>query len=249
MDHLYCDIPISSPRPFSWERCRSIPVEECGEELVPTSLVPEKILLWPQYYIHGVGGAIPECYVRRSVLPRLLSAAALLPAGCRLAVVDAWRSRTVQITLFQSFRSELRERMPLLDDKEISSLAAQFVAPPSAMEDNPFPHITGGAVDLSIVNESGMFLPMGAAFDETSKRSATAYYEEKLASRDKMSREDTEALTNRRLLYGVMTAAGFTNYPEQWWHYDYGNQSWAYLKQEGAALYGPCRPAFRWATS
>lgn len=29
---------------------------------------------------------------------------------------------------------------------------------------------------------------------------------------------------NRKILYDAMIIAGFTNYPEEWWHFDFGNQ-------------------------
>ena len=84
MNHPFMDIPIPAPPPFSWERAREVPIEECGEEMVPASLVPEKILVRPQYYLNMFERAVPECYVRRSVLERLLEAADMLPNGCRL---------------------------------------------------------------------------------------------------------------------------------------------------------------------
>ncbi|MED4919243.1 M15 family metallopeptidase, partial [Geobacillus thermodenitrificans] len=42
---------------------------------------------------------------------------------------------------------------------------------------------------------------------------------------------------NRKLLKSIMEKAGFTNYDEEWWHYDYGNQNWA-LKTGNEAIYG-----------
>lgn len=42
---------------------------------------------------------------------------------------------------------------------------------------------------------------------------------------------------NRRLLYTVMVEAGFTNYPLEWWHYDYGDQFWGHLSKRDA-IYG-----------
>ncbi|MBL3539408.1 M15 family metallopeptidase [Aminivibrio sp.] len=246
MNHPYQDIPICLPDTFSWDASRRIPVEENGEPLVSAGYLPEKILASPQYYIHGVEGAIPECFVRRSVLVRLSSAADLLPQGCRLVLLDCWRPRAVQTSLFQKFRSELREKMPLLDDQEISTLASQFVAKPSVSPAHPSPHVTGGAVDLTIVDESGLCIPMGTEFDETTDRSATDYFERKLAAKERMTAAEEEALSNRRLLYAVMTRAGFTNYPDEWWHYDYGNQSWALLRGEKTAPYGAAEPPFRW---
>jgi len=249
MNHLYQDIPICLPDSFSWDASRRIPVEECGEPLVSAGYLPEKIIVSPQYYIHGIEGSIPECFVRRSVLVRLSRAADLLPQGCRFVLLDSWRPRMVQTSLFQKFRSELREKMPLLDDQEITSLASQFVALPSVSPAHPSPHVTGGAVDLTIVDETGLCLPMGADFDETTERSATDYFEKKLAAKERLTASEEEALFNRRMLYAVMTRAGFTNYPDEWWHYDYGNQNWALLRGEKTAPYGTAEPQFRWKSS
>ncbi len=249
MNHPYQDIPVSLPDSFSWESSKAVPVEECGEPIVSASYVPEKILVSPQYYIHGISGAVADCFVRRSVLLRLVEAAGMLPKGLRLVLVDAWRPRTVQTSLFQKFRSELREKMPLLSDRDITDLASQFVAAPSVAKSHPSPHVTGGAVDLTIVDKNGLFLPMGTEFDETTERSAIDYYEKKVAAREKLTGEEEEALVNRRLIYAVMTRAGFTNYPDEWWHYDYGNQNWALLRGERAAIYGVAEPKFRWRVS
>jgi D-alanyl-D-alanine dipeptidase len=246
MNHPFMDIPITATPGFSWEASRAVPIDECGEEMVAASLIPEKILVRPQYFLHMLEGAIPECYVRRSVLERLLEASEMLPDGCRLVLLDTWRSRNIQTTLFQKFRSELREKMPLLDDAEITVLASQFVAPPSLHPERPSPHITGGAVDLTIVDKMGFCLPMGTGFDETSEKSATVWYEKKFESKEAMSEDEMDALHNRRLLYYVMHKAGFTNYPDEWWHYDYGNQNWALLRGKKHAVFGVTEPAFRW---
>ena len=249
MDSLYKDIPILEPRPFSWEASRLLPIEECGEPLVPASLIPEKILSRPQYFLHRIEGAVAECFVRKTVLARLVEASSLLPSGYRFVLLDAWRPRQVQTALFQKFRFELREKMPLLDDQEITTLATQFVSPPSLNPSSPSPHVTGGAVDLTLADATGLCLPMGTAFDETTERSLTDYFERKLSSKEKMEGEEMEFLRNRRVLHGVMSRAGFTNYPEEWWHYEYGNQNWALLKGERKAIYGVAEPVFRWTHS
>ena len=50
---------------------------------------------------------------------------------------------------------------------------------------------------------------------------------------------DEEVRKNRRLLYHVMSAAGFVNYDGEWWHYSYGDRQWA--RQTGAEpVYGYC---------
>lgn len=246
MNHPFMDIPIPTPPPFSWDAVRAVPIEESGEETVPASLVPEKILVRPQYYHQMLERSVPECYVRRSVLARLLEAADMLPKGCRLVLLDSWRPRSIQTTLFQKFRSELREKMPLLSDAEITTLASQYVAPPSLHPQHPSPHVTGGAVDLTIVDGTGICLPMGSEFDETSERSSTVWFEMRLAAGEALSPDETEAMYNRRLLFYVMQKAGFCNYPDEWWHFDYGDQIWALLSGKRCAIYGVTEPSFRW---
>ena len=51
---------------------------------------------------------------------------------------------------------------------------------------------------------------------------------------------EAEAFRNtRRLLYNMMTAAGFVNYSEEWWHYSYGDRLWARTFGK-TPIYGLC---------
>ena len=105
----------------------------------------------------------------------------------------------------------------------------KFVSEPIEEKDVPPVHTTGGAVDVTILDSNGNELEMGSGFDEFSDRTYTAYYEN---SKDERIRK------NRRLLYGVMTKAGFSNLPSEWWHYDYGNRFWAYYNNQPAIYRG-----------
>jgi D-alanyl-D-alanine dipeptidase len=64
---------------------------------------------------------------------------------------------------------------------------------------------------------------MGTDFDAVSLRSATSALEADANDLDKPAR------IGRRALYHAMTASGFSNYPAEWWHYDYGNAFWRYF--------------------
>ncbi len=44
---------------------------------------------------------------------------------------------------------------------------------------------------------------------------------------------------NRDLLAAAMDAAGFINYPAEWWHWSYGDRYWAFQTSRDTALYGP----------
>ena len=70
------------------------------------------------------------------------------------------------------------------------------------------PHSRGVAVDLTLLDGTGRALDMGTAFDAFTPLSHHA-------------RTDVpaEAQRNRLLLMGLMTAAGWDFYRNEWWHY------------------------------
>ena len=70
------------------------------------------------------------------------------------------------------------------------------------------PHSRGVAVDLTLLDSAGCQLDMGTAFDAFTPLSHHA-------------RTDVpaEAQRNRLLLMGLMTAAGWDFYRNEWWHY------------------------------
>lgn len=238
--------PIPSAGAWSWEEARRRKIVEGGERLVPLSLCPDNILSRPQYFLQGIAGALPECYAREGVHKRLLAAAKLLPPGYRFVVLDCWRPLKVQQALFAILQGELKEKHPLLPVEEITKMTLTYVALPSRDAQKPSPHNTGGAVDLTIADENGLLLDMGTDYDDATARAATAYFEQRLADGAELTPAELEALKNRRLLFHSMTAAGFTNYADEWWHYDYGNQNWAWVSGSEYAVYGKIAPAFAW---
>ncbi|WP_395142979.1 M15 family metallopeptidase, partial [Armatimonas sp.] len=48
----------------------------------------------------------------------------------------------------------------------------------------------------------------------------------------------TPFTSNRRTLYGAMIEAGFVNYPNEWWHFEFGTRRWAGGRGMKVALYG-----------
>ena len=71
------------------------------------------------------------------------------------------------------------------------------------------PHSMGAAVDLTLVEaDSGRALDMGTGFDDM--RPLSWHGATNISS---------QAQRNRALLLGVMTAAGFDYFRNEWWHY------------------------------
>lgn len=184
-----------------------------------------------QYPLMGMQTAETSCYVREEVYERLLQAAGLLPEGFRFRILDAWRPFALQEELYTVYSARLLRDFALENctEEQQKAVIRRFVSEP--VEDRRIPpvHTTGGAVDLTILDETGQELAMGTAFDAFTDLTYTAAFEK---SGDLCVRD------NRRLLYHVMTSVGFTNLPSEWWHYDYGDRFWAYYRDEAAFYEG-----------
>jgi D-alanyl-D-alanine dipeptidase len=194
----------------------------------------------PPYYLR-VPGSTPDLYVRRSVATRLHEVNVRLSAiGLELFLYDAWRPQAIQRYFHDVWFPEwLQARNPHLKGPALVAEVEKYWAAPTAGRNSPSPHSTGGAVDLTlIVSETGQPLYMGGIFDDLTETAWTDGFER----RPVVSMSDEEARANRRLLYWVMTEAGFANNPTEWWHYSWGDQMWARLGGHPAAAFGACDP-------
>ncbi len=221
-----------------WSQVSVLPIVDNGEDLVPASLAPDRLVCYPAYYKLGIPNGIPECYMRLGVYRRLLAAARALPAGLSLLVLDSWRPYSVQQYLYDTLYNAIENHWPRKTASELEQLTREFVSLPSTSPQAPSPHLTGGSVDVTLLDKDGLMLDMGTLFDEATPWSHTAAFEQ-VENPD--AREKT-VIANRRLLYQAMTAAGFTNLPSEWWHYDFGNQLWAWYSGQPNACYGPTHP-------
>ncbi len=70
------------------------------------------------------------------------------------------------------------------------------------------PHSMGAAVDLTLVDRAGAELDMGTAFDAFTPLSHHGNLD-----------ISANAQRNRALLLGIMTAAGWDFFRNEWWHY------------------------------
>lgn len=70
-------------------------------------------------------------------------------------------------------------------------------------------HNRGCAVDLTLCDMEGNELDMGTGYDEFTEKAAAAYND-----------LPDEVLRNRGLLDDIMTKAGFSVLPSEWWHFD-----------------------------
>lgn len=160
--------------------------------------------------------------VRSGVADRLARAQAGLPEGYQLQIKEGWRPVWVQERIWQQTLDHVRASHPGLPEEDLHRESARFTAPP----DSAPPHSTGGAVDLILLHH-GEAAEMGWGFNQPGEGSRTAYP------------LDGPAKQNRDILGHAMDAAGFINYPAEWWHWSYGDRYWAFQSSGETALYGP----------
>ena len=189
-------------------------------------------------YWRVIDGAVDALLVREGVGALLSQVdARLAQQGLRLHLFDAWRPTAVQAYFHDVWMpQDVRARNPGLSDEAVMAEVRRYWAAPTSDPASPAPHNTGGAVDLTIAWEDGQPLYMGSLFDDVTPLAHADRFERAYDDTGSYSME--EARANRRLLYWVMTEAGFVGLPDEWWHFSYGDQMWARRTGAPAALYG-----------
>ena len=202
-------------------RVTGIDVQECGETLVDLTPIPR---------LRIDGRKADETrgwhHARAGLADRLAAAAAALPDGVELLIVEAFRSPVRQRGYWDGYRADLRAHYPGLTDPRLYHLASRWVAPPDVA-----PHCTGGAVDLTLCDADGNELDLGSPLDATPEQSSGACFTAAAVPR--------EAGANRAVLVAALAGAGLVNYPTEWWHWSYGERYWAFTTGAPHSRYGP----------
>ena len=219
-------LPVLRPKD-GWQ---DVPIQAVDEPLVVVAGIHARIFEDAAYRRMGLPGALPGCWIRERVAERLVAVADGLPEHLGLLVWDGYRPYEVQKALFDGYVDELIAVHPELPADAIELEATRFVSRPSTSEHAPSPHLTGGAVDLTLCTREGEPLDMGTGFD--------AFVPE--AAADAFEATPGAVRENRRLLFWSMVAVGFAAYTEEWWHFDHGDQFWGNVRDR-PARYGPAR--------
>ncbi len=165
-----------------------------------------------------------------------------------LYVEDGLRSYELQKLLHDKvFPHLIWQRNPGISDEQLTAKLRNLIAEPSDDEARPAPHATGGAVDviLRFKQDTPDYtkdaeVPVGHVDGDTSDRVLPDYFEHHRPE----SEDDHLAQRNRRAFYAIMTGkafgidTGLQVNPTEFWHWSYGDQMWAKLRSEPAALYG-----------
>lgn len=215
----------------------SIPIQDCGEPLVAIPLQRFGRVVPHRYQALGAPyGDKDPFFLREGVLLRLLQAQQnleLIQPQWRIQIFDAFRPIAVQQFMVDYSVQALIQSQNLdvatLTSAEIQTYREQvnqFWAPPSHNPATPPPHSTGAAIDITLLDATGKPVNMGSAVDEISARSFPDHYQSAVEP------QEQEYHRRRQLLFEAMQQAGFHRHPNEWWHFSWGDQLWAWLERE-----------------
>jgi D-alanyl-D-alanine dipeptidase len=200
--------------PLTDPRIASVPVEECGEELVDVYDIPS---LTTDARLRGRDGSSTR--LRSTVVDRLVTAQSLLPRGVRLLVVEGHRSPDRQREHFAECVASLAVAHPDWPADRVRHEAGWHCSPSGTA-----PHLTGAAADVTLCDPYGEELDLGGPVHAAPKSTVDI---------------PARARANRRVFHAAMRDAGFINLPTAWWHWSFGDPYWSFVTGARAAIYGP----------
>ncbi len=221
----------------------NIPIKESKEKLIT---IPNyfKFINPHPYFSLGAPYRDKETIwkLREEVVLRLIKANDFLKSknsSYSLILYDSWRPIEVQEFMFKiAFNLECKKLNIEVSKNKMNSYpliikkVEKFWAFPSFDEKCPPPHSTGGALDISLSDKDGKLLEMGSHIDQMDETSKPEFYK---------NVETEEAViwnSRRNLLREIMVKFGFVQHPNEWWHFSYGDQLWAWKSKKPNAFYG-----------
>ncbi|CAN5445591.1 hypothetical protein BH10BAC1_BH10BAC1_10190 [soil metagenome] len=157
-------------------------------------------------------GDFDKCYLQPDVAQKLKCSQEMLKSKFpfySLIVFDAVRARSIQRKMWDTIDVPYSERSKYVSNPNNGSL-----------------HNFGAAVDLSIIDEHGIELDMGTAYDYFGEL-AYPREEERMLEEGRLTHIQ---LLNRELLRSVMEGAGFMGITTEWWHFNSCYRTEAYEK-------------------
>jgi len=215
---------LASKRILGYDDVTRIPGGTSNEPLVDVQFFDASIIA--QYNKYDMLPYTGErILVRRELAKRLAAVNRnLQKQGLTLKVVYGYRHPEVQETYFKNHKERLSQESPPLSEARLNRLTHNFVAVPDVAG-----HPTGGAVDLSIVDNEGNDIDMGTPIaDYTDPERIRTFTAE-------LTDQQTQY---RKLLHDAMVTQGFAPFYGEWWHFSYGDREWAAFYGKKTALYG-----------
>ena len=219
-----------------------IPIKENGDKLIE---IPSCLKFLDPHPYSNLGAPYKDktsiWKLREEVVNRLVKVNDYLisKSSFNLLIYDSWRPLEVQEFMFKrAFLLECEKSDIDISFEDIKSYPSilnkveKFWAYPSFDTRCPPPHSTGGALDVCLSDKDGNLVEMGSMVDQMDETSNPYFFAN-------IKNEEAIIWNSRRyLLRKIMTKFGFAQHPNEWWHFSYGDQLWAWKNKKENAIYG-----------
>jgi len=206
------------------KKLRAIPISDNGEKLIDPQSLSKRIHKAEKHPVM-TDDKSRSILVRETVAKKLADAAERLPEGIDMVLFEGFRPIEIQRQNNEWVRRIMSEKYPTWSKVALQRKINEFSAP--ADDKCPPPHLTGGAVDLYLIDNTGkildFFSPYGAWNTEGAETSVKGLSE--------------TAKKNRQLLIETLESVGLTNYLGEWWRWSYGDSGWALRTNASPAIY------------
>ncbi|XLS30827.1 D-alanyl-D-alanine carboxypeptidase family protein [Flavobacteriaceae bacterium M23B6Z8] len=165
--------------------------------------------------------------VRKKIIKKISSISKKLEKQDKILIVrSAWRSFEHQKLLWDSKFAQYQQQNPDKSNHEINEIINYFIAPPGKSM-----HHTGGSVDALIYDKREQrVMDFGTNNGLEIDLSKKCYpYHPDISD---------VAKKNRSLLINLFEDHDFTCDLKEYWHFDYGNVTWAIKQERQYAIYG-----------
>jgi len=215
-------MPRSFGEPLT--KLRAVPIIDNGEPLVDPTTLSSRVVFAEHHPVMTHLTRTPK--VRKRVAEMIAESADRLPDGINMTIIEGFRPIENQRWQHDYVLKQFAEKHPEWPKAVLHRQANILSAPP---EDKcPPPHITGGAIDVTLIDAAtGVWLDMSSPYEMGPDGAATA-----------VKGLTEQAAKNRQILIDALTPSGITNYTGEWWHWSYGDSGWALRVGAPHALYG-----------
>ena len=162
--------------------------------------------------------------IRRVIRDKVVACSEALPDGLCLMVFEAFRSRARQWELWNPVFANITRNNPDWSESQIYTEASRWVSPPDSFGSG---HQAGAAVDLKLARTDRTELDFGGPMKGLTGVAPTHWP------------VSPGIRKNRDMLVTAMHAVGMINYPDEWWHFSYGDRLWAEVTNRDKAFFAP----------
>lgn len=162
--------------------------------------------------------------IRRVVRDKVLLCSQNLPDGLCLMIFEAFRPRSRQWELWRPVYRQILDEHPTWSEGQVYGETSRWVSPPDGFGSG---HQAGAAIDVKLAMADRRELDFGGPMKGLSGVAPTAWP------------VSPEVRKNRDTLVDALHGVGMVNYPDEWWHFCYGDRLWAEITNRNDAFFAP----------